>query len=318
MSADKTAAGSVLRIERSSIHDGLGLRTVIFLKGCPLNCSWCSTPESKEFAFEKGYAAELCGSCGRCIESCPEKAISYTDDHHLQVQTETKKCTRCSRCVDICPSNALKMYGTTLSVSEVMREISKDEIFYFYSGGGVTLSGGEPLSQAGFSAAVLRECKMLGINTAMESSLYSDYESIMMLLPWLDDLYVDIKHMDSSVHRKWVGEDNRLVLENITKADQSIYPLAIVVRIPLIPGFNDSDQNLLATLRFCQGLSRLNRIELLPYHRLGSETYRHLGLNNPCGDLIPPTAAQLSERVAFMKQQDSKINICAGSGFTSG
>ncbi len=313
----KPTAGSVLRIERSSIHDGQGLRTVIFLKGCPLNCAWCSTPESKNNSPEKGYAAEQCRGCGRCVDSCPCGAI-YFETGSRQVRTDPAKCSICFHCVKICPAGAIKKYGSTLTVPEVMRQVTTDEVFYFHSGGGVTLSGGEPLNQAAFSAEVLKECKALGINTAMESCFYSDYKNIEMILPWLDTLYVDLKHLDSVVHEEWIGSDNRLILDNIIKADRGPGPLAIVVRVPLVPGFNDSDQNLLSTLRFCMKLNRLKEIEILPYHRLGSETYVHLGLDYSCRDLKPPTAELLLERVSFMKRQGSGIDISAGSGFTSG
>ena len=170
MSGEKTLSGSVLRIERSSIHDGQGLRTVIFLKGCPLDCPWCSTPESKEFSFEKGYDAHLCTACGRCINTCPRGAIRFSENKK-SIQTDASKCIKCFQCFDVCPNNAVKKYGMSLTVAQVMEEISKDEIFFFYSGGGVTLSGGEPLCQADFSDEVLKECKRLGIHTAVESSL---------------------------------------------------------------------------------------------------------------------------------------------------
>lgn len=312
----KEVAGTILRIERASIHDGEGLRTVVFFKGCPLDCAWCSTPESKNIFLEKGYLAELCRACGRCIDLCPEKAIRFAGSLQ-QTLTDPVKCRKCLHCVNGCPASANKIYGSIISLTDVMQEISKDEIFYYHSGGGVTLSGGEPLSQAEFASELLKACKALGIHTAMESSLYCNDQALKTALPWLDLLYVDIKHMDPVKHSEWTGEDNRLILDNIRKSDRSVNPLTIVVRIPLVPGFNDSDQNLLATLQFCKGLNRLREIEILPYHRLGSDTYRHLGLEYQCSDLCPPSAERLSERVEFLDRQGSGLKVRAGSGFTS-
>lgn len=317
MSSDRATAGTVLRIERSSIHDGQGLRTVLFLKGCSLNCSWCSTPESKNAEPEKGYAAENCTNCGKCVDACPEGAL-HSAESNSQVITDPLKCKLCFLCAEICPGKAVKKYGFAISVKEVMREIAKDEIFYFHSGGGITLSGGEPLNQAVFASEIMRESKKLGIHTAVESSLFGSYERLEMLLPWLDVLYADLKHMDSQTHRDWIGEDNYLILDNLLKADQSHYPFSIIIRVPLIPGFNDSDQNLQDTMEFCAGLKKIKAIELLPYHRLGSDTYRHLGRDNPCSTLTPQTTGQLLDRVSFMKHLNSDIKVNIGSGFNEG
>jgi len=314
MSGEKVLSGSVLRIERSSIHDGQGLRTVVFFKGCPLDCPWCSTPESKEFSFEKGYDQNLCTACGKCIDICPQHAVTFSKDK-MYVQTDESKCIKCFRCFDVCPTKAVKKYGMSLTVSEVMEEISKDEIFFFYSGGGVTLSGGEPICQAEFAAELLKECKKLGINTAAESCFYAEYENIKKVLPYLDILIVDIKHMDNRRHAEWIGKDNALILENITKADRSRYPVEIIVRIPLIPGYNDSDDNLKRTLGFCENLNKLKEIELLAYHRLGMEAYRLLDKPYLCTDMVPPKSEQLSERAVFMQEHSSNINIKIGSGF---
>ncbi len=308
-------AGNILRIERSSIHDGSGLRTVVFLKGCPLKCSWCSTPESRNFEFEKGFASEFCTACGNCAAICENNAVSIDQDNKVAV-TDRSICTGCFKCADACPSYAVKPYGKTMTVSEVMNEIKKDEIFFYHSGGGITLSGGEPISQSSFSAVLLRESKNIGINTTIESCLYGNYSSIEKLLPWLDTLYADLKHMNRKIHRRWIGEDNRLILENLVKVNQSKYSPQIVIRIPLVPGFNDSDENMLATLQFCKGLNNLKGLELLPYHRLGIDTYRYLDLDYQCRSISPPSAERLSDRISFLKRQNSGLAISSGSGFS--
>jgi pyruvate formate lyase activating enzyme len=314
MSSKSTANGSVLKIERSSIHDGCGLRTVLFLKGCSLSCAWCSTPESQQSEREKGYAKQLCQACSRCISACPSGAISLSADRS-EVITDQDKCTACFSCAEVCPSNAIKKYGLSCSADEIMEEVTKDEIFYFYSGGGLTISGGEPLCQAEFTAEILKKCKRLGIHTALESSFHLPFDKIAMVLPWLDSLYVDIKHMDNRQHTLWTGEGNTLILENIKKADYTDLALDIIVRIPLIPGFNDSDQNLRRTALFCADLKKLKEIELLPYHRLGSDTYGHLGLEYRCRDLVPPSPEHLMERAEYLKGKISTVLVRAGSGF---
>ena len=300
--------GDLVRIERSSIHDGQGLRTVVFLKGCPLSCPWCSTPESQQDQPQKGYDALICLACHRCIEVCPVGAITPASDG-LAVITDPEKCTSCFRCLTVCPSGAIKKYGFSATVAEVMSEISKDEIFYFHSGGGLTISGGEPLNQPQFCAALLAECKKLGINTALESSLYANYHTLEKQLPWLDHLYADLKHLDEQMHTLWVGQSNQIILENLTVADRSEHPFKLVIRIPLIPGFNDTHRNLQETVEFCNSLTKINAIELLPYHRLGSDTYRLLGLDYRCKDIIPPTSDRLQEIAHFIKEIASGYNV---------
>lgn len=252
--------GVVLRIERASIHDGPGLRTVVFLKGCPLRCKWCSTPESQSFHIEMGYGKEM-------------------------------------------------------TVEEVMEEVVKDEVFFFHSGGGVTLSGGEALAQPEFAREILKRSKGLGINTGIETSLYSKYEIIEDILPWLDFIYMDIKHMDSKDHKEWVGIGNTTILENIKKVDDSKYPLKIYIRIPIIPGINDNEYNLTATASFCRDLKRVDRIELLPYHRLGIGTYEKLGREYELKDLASPSREYIVEKVNFMSQLLSHIEVKAGGGY---
>ncbi|MDD2573590.1 MAG: glycyl-radical enzyme activating protein [Bacillota bacterium] len=299
MTKTRQLNGTVLRIERSSIHDGQGLRTVLFLKGCPLRCIWCSTPESQNPVPEKGYAKERCRECGLCVEACPAGALSL-DGESGGLQINREKCRGCFACVDKCPSGALKRYGYSMSVEQAVAEVSRDEIFFFHSGGGVTISGGEPLSQARFTAAVLRECKRLGIHTAIETCLFAPWEDVKMALPWLDVLYADIKVMDGALHKKLTGADNTLILENLRRADASPYNIEIIARVPMIPGITDTGENLSETVRFLRQVKKLKDIELLPYHRLGTDTYKHLGREYSLKGLFPPTQERIAERRRFL------------------
>lgn len=234
-----------------------------------------------------------------------------------KVLTDVSKCKNCFVCVAECLQNACKKYGSSMSIQEVVREIAKDEIFFFHSGGGVTISGGEPLSQPKFVSEVLRECRLLGIHTALETSLYAPYENLEKVLPWLNLLYVDLKHMDKELHRQWVGQDNSLILENLRKIDQANISLEIIVRIPLVPGVNDSDVNLSATAEFCKSLEKIQEIELLPYHRLGVETYRNLALDYELKELVPPSQEQISERASFLLQQNPGVPIRVEGAFVT-
>ena len=223
---DKDRQGMVLRIERSSIHDGDGFRTVVFLKGCPLRCQWCSTPESQSFEVEN---------------------------------TESGS------------------YGTLMTVDEVMRELRKDSLFFFISGGGVTLSGGEVLAQPEFSAALLKNCCREGINTAIETSFFSPWNTVESILQYVNTAYVDLKLFSVDRHRKYCGAGNSLILENLLNTSDCQGNFRLVVRTPIIPAVNDSEEDLRLIGKFCTSLKRLDHIQLLPYHNLGTATYEKLG-----------------------------------------
>lgn len=315
MHTDADQVATIIRIERSAIHDGQGLRTVLFLKGCPLKCAWCSTPESQAPDPERGYLRHRCTLCGRCVEFCPAKAL-FVAAKHPAIGIDGRRCQKCFRCASICPNRAIKWYGYKITAAEALREIVKDEIFYFHSGGGVTLSGGEPLSRPGFAQAVLKGCKKLGIHTAVESCLHLDFADIEAVLPWLDILYADIKHMDNRRHTRWTGAGNELILDNIVKIEQSAFPLEIVVRIPLIPGINDTEKNLLATMEFCMKLTKIKGIELLPYHRLGSDTYHHMGREYCCRRLNPLSADELFKKAVYLRGLRPGFPVKIGSGFS--
>jgi len=282
------AVGSVLRIEKTSIHDGEGLRTVVFLKGCPLRCLWCSTPESQNPSPERGYIREKCTLCGLCVDVCPEGALSV-DISKNAVVTDKSRCNGCLLCVSKCPSYAIKGYGSIMTTEEVIREIAKDEVFYFHSGGGVTISGGEPLDQAEFVRGILERCRDMGIHRALETSFFASWDKIEALLPLTNLMHIDLKHPDPAEHRRLVGADNAVILENIARADRSAYDFDIVIRMPIVPGVNDSSEAIELAANFVRGLKKLKFMEFLAYHRMGAETYRYLGLEYPLKDIETPS-----------------------------
>lgn len=234
--------GVVLRIERSSVHDGDGFRTVVFLKGCPLNCQWCSTPESLSFQIE-----------------------------HTEHTT----------------------YGKMMTVEEVMKEVRKDTAFFFHSGGGMTLSGGELLAQPEFALALLRESRREGINTAIETSFFAPWTVIYPILSHADTAFVDIKIFNREKHKKYCGADNQIIFENLMQTNDMEKPFRLVVRVPIIPGINDTEEELEQIARFCSELRYLHHVQLLPYHRLGTDTYKKLGRPYPLAEVRSPSSEQM-------------------------
>ncbi len=308
-----TLEGFVLRFEGTSIHDGEGLRTVLFLKGCPLSCLWCSTPESQKLLPERGHISDRCVSCGVCVDSCPSQALSLANN---TIVVDESRCQSCFECVSVCPQDALRGYGQKMTVEQALKEICKDEIFFFHSGGGVTLSGGECLHQADFTAGILRGCKLQGINTAVETSLHASWHHVKKILPFTDTLFVDIKHSDSGEHKKYVGVGNDLILQNLAKLDNTDLDFKLQLRIPLVPGVNDSDETLSEILSIAAKLKKLNVIEILPYHRLGVGTYAQLGRMYHFNRVPMPTPDYISERLEFIRKQKVAAPLKVGGGFT--
>lgn len=293
----------ILRIEKISPNDGAGLRTVVFFKGCPLKCKWCSTPESLRMTEELYCRASKCASCGKCVAVCPHNALAM-DGSTGKVVLNKGACTDCFRCAGSCPSGALGIYGKEMTVAEVMKHIQRDEIFYYHSGGGVTLSGGDILCQPEFARELAKACKDHGIHTMAELSMFGDYKKIEMILPYLDEFYVDIKLIDAAAHKEWTGVDNKSILENTAKAAENCKPLALHIRVPLVWGVNDSEDAIRDAAAFCQSLVSCAELEFLPYHRLGQATYEYIGQTYPLGNLPTMTYDQAYEKVSFLKSMN--------------
>ena len=271
--------GTIFNIQHYTIHDGPGIRTEVFLKGCPLHCPWCSNPEGQSRKLQLGVYSERCLSesiCGLCKVDCLHEDALLFADEKLQA-IDSSKCISCMKCVNTCPADAIKQWGENMSVGDVMKEILMDRGYYERSGGGVTVSGGEPLMQADFVAELFQECKKEGIHTCCETALSLPWEEVEKVLPWTDLLITDLKHMDSEIHRGFSGAGNERILENQKKIVQENKTL--VIRIPVIPGVNDDQDNIEQTAEFILNdlEGKVRTLQLLSFMRLGEEKYKSLG-----------------------------------------
>ena len=280
----------VTNIQGYSIHDGAGIRTIVFFKGCTLACHWCSNPEGISPLPEIGLIKTLCTKCGKCADVCPQEALIVEKDSFPLI--DRQRCTGCGECIPACIYNALVLYGKQMSIQEVFAEVSRDSMFFQASGGGVTASGGEPLYQSEFVYALFNQCHQSGIHTCLETSGNADSSALRKVLSAADYVLFDLKHLNSSLHRKFTGKPNNLVLENASILVES--GVEFLFRMPLIPGINDSSKNVRETADFLKGLgNRAHRIELLPYHRLGESKYEALDRLYPMHGLLPLESAHV-------------------------
>ncbi|MFC1941157.1 glycyl-radical enzyme activating protein [Chloroflexota bacterium] len=274
--------GIVTNIQDYCIHDGPGIRTLFFLKGCPLRCWWCSNPETWSMEPELGYMKAKCTNCGKCAAACLTGATTLDADGAPQIDRQL--CTACGKCVEVCPADARVIYGKEMTAKEIFEQVRKDEIFYRGSGGGVTVGGGEPLQQPQLVSAVFQLCRDADIHTAIETAGHVAPRILKDVLAVTDYVLFDLKHMDPQVHQQYTGQSNKLILDNARLVAASGVPF--LFRIPLIPGVNDTQSNIQATADFVKSLGKdAARVELLPYHRLASSKYEALGRPYQMGDL---------------------------------
>ena len=287
--------GNVFDIQRYSIHDGEGIRTVVFLKGCPLRCRWCSNPESQAGHPEVFYISSRCIGCRTCVNSCPNgevEAVPDTEASSYRIVVHHDRCRGDLSWVKACPTGALRVKGKWMESREVFDEILKDEVFYRRSNGGVTLSGGEPLLQPEFAEEILSMCREAGIGTAVETTGDVPWETLEKIRPLTDLFLYDIKAMDTNVHREWTGRGNERILENLKKLASS--GAKIMVRTPLIPGVNDRKEDVLSILSYLKECG-VTRYDILPFHQMGSGKYESIGISYSLSDMKVQEDAYIEE-----------------------
>ena len=284
--------GVIFNIQHYSIHDGPGIRTTVFIKGCPLKCVWCQNPESQASQPEIFFDSEKCTGCGKCAQACPEGAIEIYEGRS---RTNRQLCKGAGKCAEVCPNEARNLMGRYVTAGEVFKEVQGDAIFYQRSGGGVTLSGGEPLAQPQFAISLLKLCKDAGIHTALDTCGYARWEIVKRILNYVDLVLYDLKHMDPVEHEKCTGISNDLILDNVRKIHHEL-PIPILARVSIIPGYSDSVENIEATAKFiATELGNSIKVHLLPYHRLGETKYERLERLGKSISIEPPSDEHMSE-----------------------
>ncbi|MDR0917082.1 MAG: glycyl-radical enzyme activating protein [Oscillospiraceae bacterium] len=313
----------VSNIQKYTIHDGPGIRTEIFFTGCTLRCLWCSNPETIEPRARLGVYPSKCISrekCGWCVAACPigGAPLVFGDDGVIERVEPSPECRDCFKCADKCPPRALKTWGTRYTVDELLNIVLEDESFYRRSGGGVTLSGGEPIMQWEFARELLRRCRDAGVNTCVETALHVPWDSAAAVFDYTDLVITDVKHMDTEKHREYCGAGNELILANIRKTSERGLP--IVVRTPIVPQYNADDANIRATAEFLASLPVAPVAwQLLPYRKMGTEKYDSLGLSYPLGDYEPPPRDEWERnlvRLTEMVRTEYGLSAVAGSSET--
>ncbi len=280
--------GTVFNVQRYSIDDGPGIRTTVFLKGCPLKCLWCSNPESQSQYPEITHRDASCIHCGQCVQVCTYQAIAVDD---AGVHIARDRCTACGKCVEVCDPQVLKMMGKLMTVAEVFEIIERDVEYYESSNGGVTLCGGEPLLQPEFTTALLKRSKESGLHTCLDTSGYGASSALRRMLPYTSLVFYDVKHTDLESHRKFTGKPNTLVMKNLELIVESGTP--VVIRVPVIPGVNDSENHFARLAEIVSAMSKDLSVNLLPYHRYGLGKYKMLDLEYKLTDLQPPTKEEM-------------------------
>jgi pyruvate formate lyase activating enzyme len=294
--------GTVFNIQRFSLHDGPGIRTTVFLKGCPLRCRWCQNPEGLTETPELMYSHERCTGCGTCAAVCPAHAITMPNHK----ATISARCNHCGACVQTCPVQALEMSGRNMPASAVVAELASDAVFYEESGGGITLSGGEPLAQPAFAMEILRQCKESGFHTAVDTSGYAEPDLLKAVRPFVDLFLYDIKLVDEEAHKLFTGVSNRLILDNLKTLCAA--GSEVIVRYPLIPGINDDPETARAIGRQIAEYG-IAKIQVLPYHTFGSGKRNRLFQPKTASATPPKGEAQTAKIMEILGKFDFETTL---------
>jgi len=299
--AEAQRTGVCFDIQRYSIHDGPGIRTTVFLKGCPLACPWCHNPESIAPSPELRVLAGRCVRCGACTAACP---LGIADGPNLP---DPARCLRCGSCAAACPTGARQLTGRTWTVREVLEAVLRDRPFYDQSGGGVTFSGGEPLAQWRFLLACLEAAQAQGLHTAVDTSGFASQRTVLAVAAWTDLFLYDLKVLDPKRHLRFTGVPLAPITRNLRALDAT--GARIWLRMPLVPGYNDDRANLEAVATFAASLRHTRRLHLLPYHRLGAEKYARLGGADPMGDAPSPTPDAVEAAAALLRGHGLDVHV---------
>lgn len=294
--------GLVFNIMRFSLHDGPGIRTTVFLKGCPLRCDWCHNPESLSPAPEVIFFEDRCVRAGECVRACPNGALRL--DGRLIL--DPLRCRRCGDCGETCPAGARQLVGRWMTVPDVLAEVLRDQVFFDESGGGITISGGEPLMQPDFLEALLTACHARGLGTVVETSGFAETGIVRRIAAAVDLFLYDVKLIDRDRHRQFTGVNNDLILRNLALLAERGGPL--IVRVPVVPGVNDGEDDVESLSRFLSPLG-LRRVDLLPYHRIGSDKYRRLHLPYRMEGVEPPSAERMERLAARLRTDGFTVRI---------
>jgi len=295
--------GLIFNIQRFSIHDGPGIRTTVFMKGCPLQCPWCSNPESQD-AFPNLMTRDInCRHCGACVAACSKGAIRVTTAEGRTLDRE--RCDQCLQCVDSCIYGSLQACGEYVTVEHVLDEVLRDRHFYKDSGGGITVSGGEPLTQIDFTASLLQGCREAGLHTVLDTSGHASWETFKQALPYLDLVLFDVKHLDATEHRRATGVDNALILDNLSRLSCQV---PVWLRVPLIPGYNDSEAQVKGIVELAQTRG-IEKISLLPYHEGGLAKSSQLGQSYRLTEVQSPEAGYVQRLANIVEAAGLRVSV---------
>ncbi len=299
-----TESGLIFNVQKYSLHDGPGIRTTVFLKGCPLCCAWCHNPESQSARPELMVMENRCAACGECRRVCP---FGRSVQGEGALPARMAECTVCGQCAEACPTNARQVIGERMTVPQIMQAVLQDRVFYEDSGGGVTFSGGEPLTQPAFLKGLLGACRAEGLRTAVDTCGFGCTDALLEVAGLANLILYDLKLMDDARHRQYTGVSNAPILENLRVLDQAHGN--IWLRVPVIPGVNDGEEDLRAAARFAAGLHHIQQVNLLPYHKIGLSKRRRMSYSNALEGVEPPSAERMARAAEIFRERGLKVKV---------